>query len=479
MEQLEELWHQGRSAFGQERVFQRAQALALSSLVCLGRHTVTGLLATSGCQFQDWSAAYRLFSQPRFEAAELFAVARRGLLEQLPAEAPLVVAMDDSLLPKSGTKIHGVSYRRDPLGPPFQTNLIRAQRVLQISAPLPTGASPAAARLMPIDFSHAPTPPKPRPRAPAEQWIAYRQAQKQANLSRRGAEQLQALRRALDADPGGTQRLLCVVVDGGYTNRTVLQNLPPRTVLIGRLRKDAKLHHAPPPPPGDRPGRKRLYGPPAPTPEQLRQDPAVPWQTVPVFAAGKVHNCKVKTLSDLRWRAAGGQQKLRLLVIAPLAYRPRKGSRLLYRQPAYLICTDLDLPLQQILQRYVWRWQIEVNFRDQKQLLGVGEAQVRHPHSVEAVPALLVASYALLLLAAQQTFPSALGEEALPPPKWRDPSPQQRASTQDLINHLRAELWGKALGVDNFSDFADHNRGDPNPEKLRSSMPSAVLYTTR
>ena len=34
-----------------------------ASLVGLGRRTVTALLTTSGAEFQDWSAAYRLFSQ--------------------------------------------------------------------------------------------------------------------------------------------------------------------------------------------------------------------------------------------------------------------------------------------------------------------------------------------------------------------------------------------------------------------------------
>ena len=38
----------------------RANCSRWSSLLCLGRHTVTGLLTTSGSQFQDWSATYRL-----------------------------------------------------------------------------------------------------------------------------------------------------------------------------------------------------------------------------------------------------------------------------------------------------------------------------------------------------------------------------------------------------------------------------------
>src|ERR1035438_6925244 len=67
-----------------------------------------------------------------------------------------------------------------------------------------------------------------------------------------------------------------------------------------------------------------------------------------------------------------------------LAYRLRKGSKLLYRDPAYLICTDPELDPRQIIETYFQRWDIEVNFRDEKTLLGVGQAQVRAAASVES-----------------------------------------------------------------------------------------------
>jgi len=57
-----------------------------------------------------------------------------------------------------------------------------------------------------------------------------------------------------------------------------------------------------------------------------------------------------------------------------------------------------------LLQSYLWRWDIEVNFRDQKSLLGIGEAQVRNPHSVQSQPALAVAAYGLLLLSSLRSI---------------------------------------------------------------------------
>jgi hypothetical protein len=65
-----------------------------------------------------------------------------------------------------------------------------------------------------------------------------------------------------------------------------------------------------------------------------------------------------------------------LIVIKPLGYRLRKGSKLLYRQPAFLICTDLDLDLQTLVKSYLYRWEIECNHRHEKSLLGVAQGHL-------------------------------------------------------------------------------------------------------
>src|SRR6266478_465629 len=161
--QFERLWNECIPAFQQRRVADRAQTLALSSLLCLGRHTVTGLLTTSGSQFQDCSATYRLFSEQRLPIPEIFSVVRRAIADQLPAGAPFRAVLDDSLLRRSGLHTPGVAWRRDPLGPRFQTNFVRAQRFLQISAVMP--GNDGLSRLAPIAFLHSPTPAKPKRKA--------------------------------------------------------------------------------------------------------------------------------------------------------------------------------------------------------------------------------------------------------------------------------------------------------------------------
>jgi len=471
---FQQLWRECRPAFGQQRLADRAQALGLSSLLCLGRHTLTGLLTTCGREFQDWSAEYRLFSRHRFPTAEVFSVVRRGVLAELPPQAPLCVALDDSLLRKTGLHIPGSAWRRDPLGPPFQTNFVRAQRVLQLSASVPLANG--AYRMVPIAFLPAPTPPKPSSKASAQEVQAYRQAARQARLPVRAAQQIASLRQALDAEPHGAQRGLLLSVDGGYTNGTVMKKLPPRTTLVGRIRQDAKLYFLPAAPAAPPRGRPRQYGALAPTPEQLRRDDSVPWTSVEVSISGAPQAMRVKRLSNLLWRVAGLQHTLQLVVIAPLGYRLRKNSKRLYRRPAFLICTDPQLDLHTLVQAYVQRWDIEVNFREEKTLLGVGQAQVRHADSVEAVPALQVASYAMLLLATLRAFQGPAKPDVLPPPKWAVHTVSRRFSTPRAINQLRAEVWGRALGLANLSGFASRPTPTTKPEKFLPDLPSALLY---
>ena len=466
------LFDQAKPAFVQERTFERARTLSMSSLVGLGRRTVTGMLCTSAQQFTDWSAAYRLFEQQRFDAKALFAPIRREVVARISKEEPLVVMMDDTLIRKRGRKIHGTGWKRDPLGPAFCSNFVWGQRFLQISAALPDLAVQGRARGVPISMTHAPSPVKPAKRASADDWEDYRRQQQIMKVSSVGAERLRELREQLDLED--RNRKLIVSVDGGFTNRTVFRNLPDNTVAIGRIRKDAKLFL----PPGEeiarRRGRRRWYGEQLPTPEQVRKDETIPWITVKAFAAGTTHSFEVKTISPVRWLGTG-ERDVRVVIVRPLAYRPRKGAHLLYRNPVYLLCTDPEMPIERLLQSYLWRWEIELNFRDEKTVLGVGEAQVRTKTAVEAVPAFVVAAYAFLLLAGTG---QAKNEAVLPQPKWRQSEAPQRESTARYINMFRAQLWGKAMGV-NLRDFAERKTVGTKPVLFDKSLPAAVCYAHR
>ena len=444
----------------------------LSFIVCLGRRTITGLICTQGDQYRDWSRVYRIFEKQRFNIERLFAPMRQAVCRHLPPDMPIVAALDDTIIRKRARNIAGTGWKRDPLGPHFCNNFIWAQRFVQLSLLAPSKGLVSAARAIPVDITHAPSPRKPGKKATEEDWAAYRKLQSEMKASKIGAERITHLRHSLDADLETKKRDLVVSVDGGYTNQTVFRNIPAATTIVGRIRKDARLYSVPEQR-GERRGRNRYYGEALPTPEAVRQDGSVPWQSVTAFSGGKTWNFEVKVLSPVRWKGAGNHD-VQVIIIRPIAFRLRKKGPMQYRDPAYLICTDVQLPVQTLLQAYLWRWEIELNFRDEKTGMGMGQAQVRTQAAVPASIAFGAASHAILNAAAVTL---GIHETGLPLPAWRKPGASHRCSTNQLIGRTRAELWGKALGI-NLGDFtrqADLQRSIVNS---KDKIASAVFYAT-
>jgi hypothetical protein len=502
LEKFDELLQPWRPAFGQQRTWQRAQRLAYGLLLCLRTHLTSNAICATGRQFLDWSADYRLFSRSPWDPHALFDPIFDRLAALLTSpQAPVVAALDDTLCKRTGRHIPGATYARDPLSPPFHVNLCRGLRFVQASVLVRATRFLGPARALPVRFE--PAPPAVKPRNHSRQHTRKNQTNQKKNRKRKASNKtgtqaaqekaapltaeekeyrlqkklraltqvgvcvLHSLRQALDARPATRQRQLLVSGDGSYTNRTVLRQLPERTTFIGRIRKDAKLFQPLTLPTTRSGGRPRRYGMPAPTPEQVLHDDTVPVVQIRCFAAGEVRQIPVKVVRTVYWRKAGPDLPLLLVVIQPLGYRLRKGSKLLYRQPAFLICTDPQLDLQTLLQAYIDRWEIECNHRDEKSFIGVAQGQVWNPQAVARLPQFQVAIYSLLLLASILAYGFQRTAAYLPLPLWRRKS--IRPSVLDLLNLLRDQIFARLTqgkptpSIDGFAALApaDGNAAKP------------------
>lgn len=463
------VFSQCKGAFKQPRTWERAFVLAEGLLGCVGRSTVTGMIAATGQQFKDWSAAYRLFHGERMNTDTLFSVVRKNLADAISADEREIYAhLDDTLLRKTGKKVDGAKWMRDPLGPPFQSNLVWGQRFIQTSLSLCSKMGNIQATTVPVDLHHCPSVKKPKKDCAEQDYKLYRETQKKTKLSAVGAERISALRKGLDLD-GHSEKKLVVSVDGSYTNESVLKKLDDNVTLIGRIRKDCRLYELPDLAETNQRGRKRVYGRELPTPEQIRQAQEYEWKEVKAWAAGKVHTFHLKTVDTVRWRKSG-PLNLRLVVVRPVGYRLTKKSRMLYRNPAYLICTSTELSLEKLLQAYLWRWGIEVNFRDQKTLMGCGQAQVRKETPCSKVPQFITAVYSMLLLSASKAEITDL-----PRPKWYTKKKNQRRTTQDLINQFRTINWTDSVKI-NFSDFVTMENKQRNAKNNPIHVLSNLFY---
>jgi hypothetical protein len=417
--------------FPQQRSFERALRQALGGLVCLGRRTISRIIWTNGKQKLSWASEYFLHSRCQWDPQKLFSPILKRALPWCSGSY-IGVAVDDTRLHKTGRMIQQAFFQRDPLSPPFHVNLMLGLRFLQASLLVPLHrSSPVGTRAMPIRFQEASCVKKPGRKASPEEWKQYRVAVRQHNLSQQFVAMAHQLRQALDLS-GAALKTLLLTVDGSFCNRTVLGLVLKGVEIIARARKDAVLCFAAPA------GSHRFYDVNKFTPEQVRKDESIPWKETKIFYGGKRRRVRYKLLSDLYWQGGARKRPLRLLVVAPTPYRKRKSGRLYYRQPAYLLTTDLKGHPHTLLQIYFDRWQIEVNHREEKDTLGVGQAQLWNDTSVPKQPVLAVASYSALLLASLLAFGPERGDAYAELPRWRRNA--RRPSCLDLITLLRKEM---------------------------------------
>lgn len=440
---LEQITTHWTSVFAQERTLQRALALAFGILCGVGKRTVTRAISFHDNTQKDWSADYKVFSRSKWESQALF----NPILQQAIAQEKLtciVVATDDTRVWRNGKHVPDTQWHRDPLGPPFQTNLRWGHRFLQASLVLPLYAQDqeSSARSVPIRFAMAPVVKKPGKRASADQMSDYRRLKKEKNLSVQFVALTRELRQHLN-QTGHAQKPMIQVGDGSFCNRTVFKEdwTALNVSLVVRCRKDIVLCSR------ARGQGPRFYGKTKFTPQEVRRhDSKVRWQKALIFHGGCYREVRYKERTRIYWQGGSKKREVRLLVVAPVGYRNTEKGRKYYHNPAYLLTTDLTSPAVQLLQAYFDRWGIEVNHRDEKEIIGVGEAQVWNPQSVQKVPALLVAMYSWLLLAGLHCYGPKRTSQYEPLPKWRPGA--KRPSCLDLIALLRKQLVERPVKFD-------------------------------
>jgi hypothetical protein len=432
-------WH---GVFPQKRTYQRAVRQALGSLTCLGRRCLSRIIWTNGGQHRSWSAEYFLHSRCQWEPQQLFHPILKRALAYCPQRL-VGVALDDTKLRKTGRSIQQAFYQRDPLSPPFHVNLVLGLRFLQASLLVPLHRTAnVGTRALPIRFQEVSRVKRPGKKACPEQQKQYKAAVKLKNLSHSFVQMGKQLREELDR-AGGRDKILVLTGDGSFCNRTCFSDIPNRSALLVRARKDAKLCFR------AAANTRRFYAPEKFTPEQARKDDGRGWKTIRIFYGGKRRRIRYKEVGNLYWQRGAVKRPLRLFVLAPTPYRKSKSRKLYYRDPAYLLTTDLHSSATPLLQIYFDRWQIEVNHREEKDTLGIGQAQLWNVTSVPKQPVLAVAAYSALLLASLQAFGSERGAAYAELPKWRRNA--RRPSCLDLITLLRKEMTQQTPLLDPFA----------------------------
>jgi hypothetical protein len=238
---------------------------------------------------------------------------------------------------------------RDPMSPAFHVNLCYGLRFVQLSvwSVRPTRLG-RPAPCPGVSISHRQG--SNRKRMPQAVREAYKKEKKQRALRLAGLAAIVSIRQSLAERAETAQRQLIVRFDASYTNHVLLRmcrRAPPSSGAFARM-PSCTCPCPSAPPLADARASMARRRPPRSNPYPLpRRRPVA-------------RKCRQSL-----WFRILAQSRvavpLWLVVIQPLGYRLRVGYKQLYHQPAFLVCTDVNLGLQS----YIQRWEIECKHHEE------------------------------------------------------------------------------------------------------------------
>jgi hypothetical protein len=418
--------------------FETFCALSVGCLTRVRAHTVTGMLVAAGLAGR-WhhSRAHRFFSRARWSADRLGLVLLGLITERLLDRGePLVVAIDDTLLRRSGPKVYARRLHYD-------------------------GSSQAAG-------------PRRRRTAYGNAWVVAGVVVRLPFLER--ALCLPVLSRLWRPGEGPTQvalaaelarliaethpeRGLVVLGDGAYAGAALSpEALPGNVTVIVRARRDLRLHAPPPPRRRGQVGRPRAKGERLPSLRE-RARAGASWRRARIDAYGERREVEVTEQRGV-WPRVWGATRVRAV-----ALRDRREADGI---DMVVISSDPRLPAARVLELYALRWSIEVAFRDAKQHAGVGEAQNRTRAAVERTApfAFLCLTLAILWYAVSG---HAEGDVAL----HRSLAPWDRAKRCPSVGDMLVKLR-RTIIAERFSTAMAARRRDRKPIDLARALEMAI-----
>lgn len=337
----------------------RTFAVLLAGMIAQpGRHTVTGMLTAAGLAgVWHHAKAHWFFSRASWCADTLGMAVLAVIVERLlPADAPVLIAVDDTLYRRSGRKVHATGWWHDGAATSKRKDATAWGNRWVIAAivlSLPFTERPVA---LPVAFALC------TKTGPTQQVLAGRLVTRIATAYPH--RQVHVVADAWYASAAGPA--------GATVGKTRQRAFPPRVTLTSRLRANACLNTIAQPIPGAR-GRPRRIGPRLGKPADLAA--TATFKPTAVRRYGRTNTIHIAQITCL-WYGAYRSQAIRVILVRDPDSKATAGHDLA------LITTDLTSHPELIVARYAARWSIEVMIEDAKQTTGVGQARNRTPTAV-------------------------------------------------------------------------------------------------
>ena len=334
--------------------FENFATLITGWIVCPARHRISRVIQAArgdSAPEKHHASFYRFLSRGSWAIDALGEVLFHLLLPCLPPQ--ITIILDDTLCHKSGPHLFGAAMHYDAHASTYGRGTSQGRKgffafghnwvVAALWLPLPWNPHRGLALPLLIRLYRS------KKRCPAE---PYRKRTEMAS------ELVERLAGWLPDD-----RSLHLVADAEYAGKTLVRRLPDKVSFTGPMTMDAALYDQAGPYRGR--GRRRLKGQRLPSPKQLAAQTSTPWRRLTLTIYGRQVTLLVKTQQAL-WYTVAGTQRLSIVVTRDPA--GRLGDRAFFS-------TQDESSASDILVQYTRRWEIEVAFRNTKQIMGLEDPQ--------------------------------------------------------------------------------------------------------
>ena len=399
-----------------ERVWEWAKILLVGAILAPGTRTVASVLRVMGLsQERQFQTYHRVLNRDQWSSHALSRILLRLLVcAFVPADAPVVIGLDEHIERRRGAQIAARGIYRDPVRS-SKSFFVKTSGLRWVSMML-LAPIPWALRVWALPFLTV--------LAPSEH---YHQERDMAHktLTDWARQMITQVRRWLP------DRAIVVVADSSYAVLELLAScahLPTPVTMITRLRLDAALYEPAPPREKGTKGAPRKKGKRQPSLGQRVVDPTTVWEQVTMaWYGGTTRSVELASGTAVWYHSAKPVVPIRWVLI-----RDPEGQF----APQALLSTDQDLAAQQIVAWFVQRWQLEVTFEEARAHLGVEtQRQWADLAILRTTPALL-GLFSLVTLFAHQLLH---GEDL--PVRQAAWYPKTVATFSDTLAFVRQQLW--------------------------------------
>jgi len=333
-----------------KRIWAHAQILLFGAILSPAERTVTAALRVMGLSWEKHFQNYdRVLNRAVWSSLEASRMLLGLLINAFVIRGPVILGLDDTIERRRGAKIKAKGIYRDPVRS-SHNHFVKASGLrwlsLMLLAPIPW-----AKRVWALPFLTV--------LAPSERYYNGK-VRKHKKLTEWAQQLVLQARRWLP------KRFLVVVADSSFAVIELLwqlRQLKNPICMITRLRLDAALYEPAPVTLAKR-GRPRKKGKRLPTLEKVAEDKHTRWKRLIVQEWYGEKKRSIEITSQTAVWFHSGQPPL------PIRWVIVRDPKKIFKTQA-LLCTDMNISAEQIIQWFVRRWQVEVTFHEVRTHLGV------------------------------------------------------------------------------------------------------------